>query len=172
MTMLLCGTARLQDIISLKSKLSFELLNLRRKLTDLQTYAASIGDGIVSADDLMNSPASMFQKMSIFMAYSNKMSMDGANQNMALLSQTPGGIAQMQNETLQQQYNQMVFNNLYKQQSEKFAQYETSRLNVEEKKMDQEISEKETQLQLLESEQKTTKEAVTQAAKDSAPNYV
>lgn len=173
MTMLLCGTARLLDIISLKSKLNFELNSLFQKKIALQQYAASIGDGSISADDLMNAPPSMFQRMSIFMAYSNQAGMTYANQNAGVvLASNQQMLAQMPSDALRQQYQQMVFKNLYDQQAEKFAQAETKRLNAEETKIDQQVSQKQTELSMLAEEEKKTQEVVNQAAKDSAPNYV
>lgn len=170
--MLLCGTARLHDIISLKSRLNYQLMSLRQKLIDLQQYSASIGDGTVSADDLMNAPASMFQKMSIFMAYSDQFGRANANQNIGtVMAMNQQNMTQMP-PALQQQYQQMAFINLYNQGKEKLAQQETKRLNVEEAKMEKEKSQLETQLQMLEAEEKSTKEAVDAAAKDSAPKYV
>lgn len=172
MAMLLCGTARIHDIISLKSRLNFELMTLRRKLIDLQTYSASIGDGEVSAEDMMNSPASMFQNMSIFMGLSTQRATNAATNNLQMfMTMNKATVDQIQ-PALQEDYKRMVWNNLYKQETEKFAQAETKRLNVEETKINQEIAEKETRLQMLDKEEETTKEVVKKAAEESAPNYV
>ena len=51
---------RRQQIIAQKSRLNFKILQLHQKLMDLQTYAASVADGIVSFDDLTQAPSSIF----------------------------------------------------------------------------------------------------------------
>ena len=48
------------DIMQRKSDLNYRLMNLTRKLEDLQQYAANIADGSVSMSDMMNTPGSMF----------------------------------------------------------------------------------------------------------------
>lgn len=172
MTMLLCGTSILHDIIAKKSRLSLDLVNLRQRLRDLQSYSASIGDKEISVEDLMNAPSSMFQRMSIFMMASHQAGVNGANQNInGVLAMNQANMTQIPAE-LQQQYQASVWRSLYNQAREKMSQQETALLNNEERKLDDEKTQKETELQLLESEEKTTKEAVDAAAKEAAPHYV
>lgn len=171
--MLLIGSYRLLQIISQKSNINFRLMQLQQKLMDLQSYASSIADGTVSLNDLMNAPASMFSRMSVFMMYSHQAAMTGAQQNyqpMVAMAQSQGVFANMPPQQ-QQQMSQMIFKNLYDQQREKFNKVEQSVLNQEEKKIQQQVAQLQTQLQMLDAEQKTTQEQVDKDAKDSAPKY-
>lgn len=169
---LLIFVKRHQDIIARKSALNFRLLELNRKLMDLQTYAASIADGSVSMNDLMSAPASMFSRMSIFMQYSHQLAMSGAQQKFAVMSQVPGSMPQMPNPELQQQYAQMMFKNLYDQEREKASKQEDKILNLENKKIEQEKAQIETQLKMLDAEEEQVKKGEDDGAKKSAPQYV
>ena len=57
------------DIQSRKNDLNYRLMNLTRKLSDLQQYAANIGDGSVSMSDMMNTPGSMFNRQLMLMRH-------------------------------------------------------------------------------------------------------
>lgn len=169
--MLLCGTARIFDIISRKSSLNLDLLTLRRKLMDFQKYAAGIGDNEISMDDMLNCPSSLFSRLSSFMAYSHNSAMNGASQKFAgVIAMNQ---ANMQNIDANQMelYKQSVFKSLYDNERERFKRVEEKLLNAEETKIQQEISQKETELQMLENEEKSTKEAVQKYSENSAPKY-
>ncbi len=168
---LLIFTHRRHEIINRKSQLNLQLMEMKRKLMDLQSYAAKIADGTVSMDDMMTAPASMFNKMSIFMMYSHQQAMMGAQQKFAVMSQVPGAMPQMPNPQLQAQYQQMMFKNYYDQEREKFAQVEQKQLNVEDTKIQQEIARVETQLKMLDEEEKSCKEAEGEGAKNAIAKY-
>lgn len=169
---LLIFSFRRQFIIQRKSELNFKLMMLRQKQMDLQSYAASIADGSVSLNDLMKAPASQFNRMSIFMMYSHQSAMMGAQQKFGMMSQVPGAIPPVQDPQMQQQYQQMLFKNLYDQERERFNKQEQAILNEQDKKMEQEMNQIQTQLSMLEAEEKTVSEAETKAAESSAPKYV
>lgn len=67
---LLVFAYRKYEIIRQKNDLNYRIMSLTRKLNELQQYAANIGDGTVSMQDIMNMPASMFNRAAAFMAYS------------------------------------------------------------------------------------------------------
>lgn len=169
---LLIFAYRHQDIIRRKADLNFKLLNLKQKLMDLQTYASNIADGTVSMNDLMTAPASMFNRMSIFMMSSHQASMAGASEKFALMSQVPGAMPQMQNAQLQEQYANMMFKNLYDQEREKFGKVEQKILNQQDTKIQQECARMETQLKMLDAEESKVSEAEDKAAEKSAPKYM
>lgn len=174
MAMLFVGSYRIQQILGLKSKLNFRLNELNLREMDLQSYSSSIADNSISINDLMNVPASMFNRMSIFMNYSHQSAMAGVQQKigpMMTMAQANGIFTNMPAQ-YQQQYQQMLFNSLYEQERKNFTDNERNILNEEEKKIEQEKAQIQTQLQMLDAEQKTTQEAVDQAAKDSAPKFV
>ena len=170
---LLIFAYRKQYIIRRKSELNMKLLNLRQKLMDLQSYSASIADGAISINDLVNAPASMFNRMSIFATSSHQAAEMGAQQNigpMLAMAQAQGTFANMQAEQ-QQQYQKMIFSQLYKQEKEKIKAQETKILNQEDTKIQQEAAKVETELKMLDSEESKVEEAETKAAEKSAPKY-
>lgn len=169
--MILCGTKRIQSIIAIKSNLNFELLNLRQKLMDMQSYAASIGDGIISPEEMMNAPASMFGALTGFAMTSHQTAFAMASQNIGVvMTMNQQNFAQISPE-YKQMYENMIFKNLYDQQREKLAQAENKKLDAEETKIQQRIAQLETQLQMLTKEEEETRKIVEKEAGDSAPKY-
>jgi len=169
---LLIFAYRKQDIIRRKSDLEFKLIQLSKKLQDLASYSSSIADGSVSTNDLMNAPASVFNRMSSFMMYSHQASIAGAQQQMPfVMMQQQMAMQQMQNGQMQQQYQQMVFQNLYKQQREKFSEVETKMLNEQEKKITAEKERISDQLKMMEKELESVTAAEDNAIKSSAPKF-
>ncbi|MFA7658585.1 MAG: hypothetical protein WCY19_04065 [Candidatus Gastranaerophilaceae bacterium] len=169
---LLIFVYRHQDIIRRKSELNMKLMLLKQKLFDLQSYASSIADGSVSMNDLMNAPASQFNRMSIFMQYSHQAALQGAQEKFAVMSQVPGAIPQMQNAELQQRFSQMMFKSFYEQEKEKFNKVEQKVLNDQDKRIEQEVASIETQLKMLDAEEQKVTEAEDKAAEKGAPKYV
>lgn len=171
---LLIFTYRRQQIISQKSVLNAKLLDLNKKLMDLQSYAANIADGTVSINDLMSAPPSLFSRMTMFMNYSHQssyaMAQERFNPTMAA-AQAQGIFATMQPE-MQQQYQQLIFKNLYDQSRQQFAEVEKKIMDKEGTKIEQERAQIETQLQMLAAEEKTVTDAETKEAENSAPKYV
>jgi len=149
-----------------------KLMLLKQKLFDLQSYASSIADGSVSMNDLMNAPASQFNRMSIFMQYSHQAALQGAQEKFAVMSQVPGAIPQMQNAELQQRFSQMMFKSFYEQEKEKFNKVEQKVLNDQDKRIEQEVASIETQLKMLDAEEQKVTEAEDKAAEKGAPKYV
>lgn len=168
---LLIFTYRKQDLIRRKHEMEFKLTQLTEKLQNLQSYAAGIADGVVSLNDLMTVPPSMFNRMSMFMMYSHQGAMAGAQEKYNFMAATPGAIPQMQNAQLQQQYSQMMFKNLYDQEREKFKKVEEKMLDQQDKKITQEKAKLETQLKMIESELQSVEKAEDKAAQSSAPKF-
>jgi DNA anti-recombination protein RmuC len=149
-------------------------MQMREKLFDLQKYSASIADGAVSIDDLMNAPSSMFQRMSIFATYSHNASMAGAQEKISMMAAS-GMLNTMMTQIQPQQqglYQNMILRNLYDQEREKFKTQETKLLNMQETKMQQETAKLEEQLKMLEAEESKLTSAIDKAAEKSAPGYV
>jgi len=169
---LLIFAYRHQDIISRKSALNMKLMNLKQKLMELQSYASSIADGSVSMNDLMNAPASMFGRMSIFMMYSHQAAMTGANEKFPMMQQMAAQQMQQMPQQYQQQYQQSMFKSLYDQEKEKFSKNEQNILNQQDKRIEQETAQIETQLKMLDSEETKVSEAEDKAAEKGAPKYV
>lgn len=168
---LLVFAYRKQDIIRRKSDLEYKVLQLSEKLRNLQSYASSIADGSVSMNDLMNSPASLFGRMTMFMMSSHQASVAGAQQKYGMMTAMPGAIPQMQNPQMQQQYSHMLFNNLYEQERERFAKIEEKVLNEQEKQITSEREKLQDQLKMMEKELESVSSAEDKAAASSAPKF-
>lgn len=168
---LLIFAYRKQDLIRRKFDIEFKMTQMSEKLRNLTSYATSIADGVVSLNDLMSVPPSMFNRMSMFMLYSHQASLAGAQEKYNFMSQTPGAMPQLQTPDLQQQYAQMMFKNCYDQEREKFKKIEEKVLDEQNKKISQEQAKLETQLKMIEAELESVKGAEDKAAKDSAPKF-
>ena len=102
---LLIFAYRKLDIMRQKSDLNFRLMEITRKLGDLQQYAANIADGTVSMSDMMNTPGSMFGRQLMYMNYAHNMALFGAQQQMAMMGpQIQMQMSQMGNPMYQQMY--------------------------------------------------------------------
>lgn len=169
---LLVFTYRKQQIIALKSSLNFKIMQLNQKLMDLATYSAAIADGSVSGRDLMDAPASVFDRMVNFTQYSSQFAQVGANEKANMyFAMNQGAMAQVPPE-LQQQYQQMIYQGFFKQEREKACESEKAILNAQEKRINQELSVFQTQLKQIEAEEETISKGIDDAAKKSAPQYV
>ena len=97
------------------SDLNFKLMQKQQELQDLQSYTAAIADGEVSLNDLSTAPASMFGNMTQYMVGSHNYAMQAAQQQYGMFA---GQQAVSQDAMAQQQYQQLVFKNLYDQQKQ------------------------------------------------------
>lgn len=167
---LLVFTMRSYQLQAQKHSINFKLYQLRQNLLDLQKYSAAIADG-VSLNDLSTAPSAYFGRMMNYMAYSDQVAQRGTSQKFALMQQM-GGIPQMGDAGLQQQYNLVLQSNLYEQEREKAEKVETKLLDVEERKINQEIKKLEDQLATIDAEEKTVNSAKDAAIKNSAPKYI
>ena len=154
-------------------------MTLTQRLNDLQRYAANIGDGTISMQDMMNMPASCFQRGLAFMAYSHNGALRGAQQNMQMMGpQIQMQIQQMQqaqggtaDEKTMAQYQNWIFNNLYKQELQKFQKHETKLLNQQEQEIQQEKARLEAELRMLDAEYESTAQAEKQSVNFWKPEY-
>lgn len=162
---------RRQQIIDQKARINSRLMELQKKLFDYQSYSSSIADGSISVNDLMNCPASLFDRMTKYMFYSHAAAMQGAAGKMGFMSQMYAPQLQNQPPEAQQQFLFMLQKSLYEQERERFNQVEQKLLNMEDTKIQKEMSTLQTQLKMLDAEEQTTKEAEDKAAQNSAPKY-
>lgn len=107
---LLIFAYRKLDIIHRKNELQYRLMNLTRKLSDLQQYAANIADGSVSMNDMMNTPSSMFGRQMMFMQYAHNGALFGAQQKFGMMQPMIAmQMQQMQDPNMQMMYQQWIF---------------------------------------------------------------
>ena len=158
--------------MSLKNEvndINYKLMQKSQELQDLQAYTAAIADGEVSMNDLTTAPASMFGRMSQYMVGSNNYAMQAAQANYAMFGGMQAG--QNQEATAQQQYQQLIFKNLYDTQKQQYLKAEQAQLHVKEKAMENEKLKLEQQLKLLEAELGEIDKGIESGIKDSAPQY-
>lgn len=152
--------------------MNFRLMNLTRKLEDLQQYAANIADGSVSMNDMMNTPSSMFGRQMMYMQYSHNSSIMSAQQQYGMLQPQLAMQMQQMDPNSQMMYQQWVFKNLYQQQRERAGKMETKLLNQQEEEIQKEKAKLETQLKLLDQEYEACKQGEEKAAEMFKPNFV
>ena len=169
---LLIFAYRKLDIIHRKNDLNYRLMNLTRKLSDMQQYAANIADGSVSMSDMMNTPSSMFGRQMMYMQYAHNGALFGAQQKMAMMQpQFAMQMQQMQDPNYQAMYQQWIFKSLYDQERERMGKQETKLLNEQEKQIQAEKAKLETQLKLLDQELEACKQGEDAAVKQWKPEY-
>lgn len=168
---LLVFAYRKQSLLRSKLDIEYKLTQLTEKFRNLQRYGSSISDGVVSLNDLMKCPPSLFNRMSMFMMYSHQGAMQGASQKFNFLKMTPGAIPVMDNAQMQQQYASMMFNNLYKQERENFKKTEERMLDQQDRVITLEKDKLERQLKMIEAELASVSKAEDRAAKQSAPKF-
>lgn len=170
---LLIFAYRKMDIIRRQNDLEYRLLNITRKLQDLQQYASNISDGSISMNDMMNCPSSMFNRQMMFMSYSHNQSIMGAQQKFGMMQpMMQMQMQQMQNNPqMQSMYQQWMYQNLYQQERERMAKVEAKNLNQQETSIAQEKAKIETQIKMLSQELESCKEAEKQGAQAWKPEY-
>lgn len=168
---LLIFTYRKHDLIRRKHDMEYRITQLSEKLNNLTSYASSIADGVVSLNELMTVPPSLFNRMSMFMMYSHAGAMAGAQEKYDYMSRIPGAMPQIQDPKAQEQYSMLMFKNLYDQERERFKKVEEKMLDEQEKKITQEKEKLQTLLKEIEAELESVKGAEDKAAKDSAPKF-
>ena len=158
------------------NQLEYQLIQKQQAKSELSTYAASVADGSISYEDLSNCPSQLFGRMTQFMFNSHNAAMMGAQGSMAQMQAAGmiGGATGTDAAAVQQQqmYNQLVFQNLYKQQREQAAKVEAKILNEQEKQMDQEVLKLQNELTLVQNEYNTISKAVDSAAQMDTVSYV
>ena len=155
-----------------RNDLQYRLMELTKKLSDLQQYAANIGDGSVSMSDMMNTPGSMFGRQMMYMQYAHNSALMSANQNMAMMQPMIAmQMQQMPNPQYQAMYQQWIFRSLYNQARENIGKQESKLLNEQEKQIQAEKAKIETQLKMIEQEYESVKQGEEQAIKLMKPEY-
>lgn len=169
---LLIFSFRRQQNIDRKSRINLRLMQLRQKQMDLQTYAANIADGTTSLNDLLTTPSALFPRMMQFMQYSNAYAAQAAQQKFAMMGMM-GAFNQLGAMPPQQQqmYQSIMMQQLMKQEQETISRSEQKRLNVEDKKIEQEIARLETQLKMIDAEEQGLERGEDAGIKSSTPRY-
>lgn len=170
---LLIFTKRKLDIIHRQNDKNYRMTKLTQQISDLQSYAASIGDGIVSMSDMMHSPSSMLGRTMMFMQYSHNAAIQMTQQKMTQMQpMIAAQTQQMQDANKAAMYQQWVQQNLYNQAREYLGKMEARTLNEQEKQLQKEKTQLETEIKMLDQELKSVEQAEGEGIKSWAPKYV
>lgn len=159
MTLLVFHYAKMWNSPSQKHGLNWELHQVKQKAFALTDYSQKISDGSVSVSDLMSANPSMFNRMSMYMMYSHQAALAGAQEKFGFMAQTQGAMPQLPNAQMQQQYQMMMFKNLYEQEREKFKKQETKVLDQQNEQLDAKANQIEQELSMLSAEMESVKKA-------------
>jgi hypothetical protein len=165
-------TARVHDLIYQKSNIEYRLTKLTKKLRDLQQYSAAISNGGVSIGDLLSSPGSMLGRTMNYLGFAHNNALQYAQQNAPYMQQMyMQQMGQSQSAAQQQQMNEYIMRQLYKQGRDMALQQETKNLKLEEDTLTQEKEKLESLGKEVDAELKAAKEARDSSIKDMAPKY-
>lgn len=157
-------------LIRQKYDVNAKIMNITRKITDLQRYATNIADGKISGKEMYDVPTKFFGRQSIFQQYAHNRSLQIANMQMATMG--PMMAMQMQNVNPQyaQMYQQNMFMNLYKEARQEAAEEEKKLLNEQEKELVLEKEKLQALAQEYDVELKGLSEALPRAFEIVKPN--
>ena len=169
---ILMFTARIHYLIHTKLDIEHKLTKLTRKLQDLQSYAAIVGNGGVSIGDLLNSPGSTMGRAMGYLAFAHNSSLQYMQQNAPYMTQFyMQQMGQAQSPQQQQMMQEYIMRSLYQQGRDRAMQVETRNLKVEEQKIAQEKEKLEALGKSVEAELQAAKQARDAGIKDMAPRY-
>ncbi len=127
-------TRKLQ-LIRLKYDVNSKIMNITRRIGDLQRYASNIADGKISMKEMTDVPSKLFGRQSIFQQYAHNRSLQMANMQMGMMAPMMAMQMQAMNPQYQALYQQNMFMNLYKEARQEAAKEEQKLLNEQEKEL-------------------------------------
>jgi len=122
-------------LIRSKYDYNHKIMDITKRIMDLQKYAVNVADGKVSFNEMCDVPYKLFGRQSIFQQYSHNSALQSANMQMGMMA--PMMAMQMQGANPQQlaMYQQQMFMNLYKEARKNAAEEEKKLLNEQEKEL-------------------------------------
>ncbi len=123
------------QLIRLKYDVNTKIMNITRKIGDLQRYASNIADGKISMKEMTDVPSKLFGRQSIFQQYAHNRSLQMANMQMGMMAPMMAMQMQAMNPQYQAMYQQNMFMNLYKEARQEAAKEEQKLLNEQEKEL-------------------------------------
>lgn len=123
------------QLIRLKYDVNTKIMNITRKIGDLQRYASNIADGKISMKEMTDVPSKLFGRQSIFQQYAHNRSLQMANMQMGMMAPMMAMQMQVMNPQYQAMYQQNMFMNLYKEARQEAAKEEQKLLNEQEKEL-------------------------------------
>ncbi len=169
---ILMFTARIHSLIRQKLDIEYKLTKLTKKLQDLQSYSAMVGNGGVSIGDLLNSPGSMMGRSMNYLTYAHNSSLQYMQQNAPYMTQFYlQQMGQAQSPQQQQMMQEYIMRSLYQQGRDRAMQVETRNLKFEEQRIAQEKEKLEALGKSVEAELQSARQARDAGIKDMAPKY-
>lgn len=161
---------RQMSLIRQRNSLQKQLMDEKQKLYDLQSYAATLGQGRLTMASVASLPASVFSDGVAFMGMSNQMALMEAQQKFSIFQQS--GMMQLQGQTpaQQQQMQRYYFNCFAEQAYQNARKAKEAELNKMEKEIDLRSARIEQRLQAVNAELDSVKGAVDKDAQN-APRY-
>lgn len=123
------------QLIRLKYDVNAKIMNITRKIGDLQRYASNIADGKISMKEMTDVPSKLFGRQSIFQQYAHNRSLQMANMQMGMMAPMMAMQMQAMDPQYQALYQQNMFMNLYKEARQEAAKEEQKLLNEQEKEL-------------------------------------
>ncbi len=162
-------TMRKMQLISRINDIQYKLIQFSQKLTDLALFGSNIQDGVITPDELANSPASLFLP---HMQFGNAAMMNAFPQAQFQMEMYQQYQAHMNNpNALTLQVQNFMFNAFMKQSLEAVAKGTLKRIAAEEKKIQMEKTRLEAQLKAAQSELESCDRAIDDGIKSSTPKY-
>lgn len=158
------------QLIRLKYDVNSKIMNITRKIGDLQRYAANIADGKISSKEMYDVPSKLFGRQSIFQQYAHNRSLQMANMQMGMMAPMMAMQMQAMNPQYQALYQQNMFMNLYKEARQQAAEEEKKLLNEQEKELVLEKEKLQALAQEYDVELKSLREAEPRAYEIVKPN--
>lgn len=144
----------------------------KQKLYDLQSYAATLGQGRLTMAGVASLPASVFSDGVAFMSMSNQAALAEAQQKFSIFQQSgmmnPQG--QQMTPAQQQQMQRYYFNCFAEQAFQRIRKAKEADLNKKEKEIDLRSARIQQRLQAVEAELQSVQGAVEKDAQN-APKY-
>jgi len=160
---------RQMSLIRQRNSLQKQLMDEKQKLYDLQSYAATLGQGPLNMSSLSSLPASVFTDGLVFMGTSNQTALREAQQKFSIF-QASGMMPIAQNPVQQQQLNRYYFNCFAEQAFQKMRKAKEAQLNKMEKDIELRTARLDQRLTAVNAELESVKGAVDKDAQN-APRY-
>lgn len=168
-------SARVHDLMRQKSNIQYKMLRITRKISDLQAYAAYVGnntEGRFDISELLNMPGSMIRQTLGYTSMAYMSGIDNANRQTPELYQywlNTNGYNQ-DAQTQQANYN-LFLSKMYEDGVAKAAKREEAALKREEEKLKAEKDQLEVLSKEIEQELEAAKQARDAGIKEMAPKY-
>jgi len=164
---------RKQQLKMRVNELTSKQLQISQEIMDLQRYASNIEDGILTVNEVGNTPSNYFGTQMEFMDASSQIAYQSAT------TKTDAYLQQMQmtgnNTGNQYQYAigntvqpAVLFNEIYKQEVKEYSKQIMKQIDAEEKELEQEKLTIETQLKAAEAEYESISQSLDKSIQQSA----